>query len=216
MAAFSGVYVPVSVVFPGTLADIDTFFRHLRTLSRTDVVFWCARINHILTNGGEHSHWERQAFGIRQFFAQNEAILIGGFADQHGGDVTVFLRGAILEIIRCAVLVCEDHPNDGVTFEDLGARRTFAKVVLIANDLWGNRVYGRLSLDEGLDAARERSIGPFRKGIEAGMVSPILAHCLGRGWEIFHNRMPSIDESFPERFKSAVGLSIEEYYYIVS
>ena len=212
MASFSGVYVPVSVVFPGTPVDIDTFLRLLSTLSRTDVVFWCARINHVLTNASDLSHMQRQAFGVRQFLTPEEACLIGGFAEEHGGTVTVFLRGALLEIIRWAVLVCEDHATDSTTFEDPEIRRTFAKVALIANDIWGTRVYGRLSLDGGIAAARDRSIGPFRKGVEAGMVAPQLAHSLGRGWEIFHKLIPAVNTFFSERFGSAAGLNTEEYY----
>src|SRR5580704_10089642 len=79
--------------------------------------------------------------------------------------------------------------------------------------MWQNRVYGRLlSLDEGIAAARERSIGVFRKGVEGGLVIPELAHSLGRGWQIFHELLPSIDASFCDRFRFATGLSIEEYY----
>lgn len=137
MITFSGVYVPVSVVSPGTPADIDTFLSLLSTLSRTDVVFWCARINHVLTNASDLNHMERQAFGVREFLTPEEADLIAVFAEAHGGTVTIFLRGALLEIIRWAVLVCEDHATDGTTFEDAETRRTFAKVALIANDIWG-------------------------------------------------------------------------------
>ncbi|MGA2713764.1 MAG: hypothetical protein ABSG41_11725 [Bryobacteraceae bacterium] len=212
MVTLSGVYVPVSVAFPGTLADIDAFLSLLSTLSRTDVVFWCAKINHVLTNASDLNHMQRQAVGVRQFLTPEEAYLIGGFSEEHGGTVTVFLRGALLEIIRWAVLVCEDHTNDGTTFEDPEVRRTFAKVALIANDIWGSRVYGRLSLDGGIAAARDRSIGPFRKGVEAGMVAPQLAHSLGRGWEIFHKLIPATNKFFSERFESAAGLNIEEYY----
>lgn len=208
-----GVFVPVSAVFPGVQTDIGTFVGLLGTLSRTDVVFWCARLNHVMTNASDQPHMGRQAFGVRQFFTIDEARLIDRFARNHGGDVTVFFRGSLLEIIRWAVLACHDHPTDGRTFENPEVRRTFAEVALIASEMWGSRVYGgALSLEEGIDAARERSIGSFRKGIEGGMVAPELAHSLGRGWQIFQRLLPSIDASFADRFKAAVGLTTEEYY----
>jgi hypothetical protein len=208
-----GVFVPVSAVFPGTQADMATFVRLIGTLSRTDVLFWCARMNQVLGSASGLSHMERQAFGIRQFLMPDEARLIARFVEEHGGGATVFFRGSLLEIVRWAVLLCEDHSADGTTFENPEVRRTFARVALIASDIWGSRVYGRsLSLDNGVITARERSIGPFRKGVEGGLVAPDLANSLGRGWQIFHELLPSIDPSFGDRFNSATGLTTEEYY----
>jgi hypothetical protein len=86
-------------------------------------------------------------------------------------------------------------------------------VALIASDIWAARVSGNaLSLDDGLDAARERSIGPFRRGVEGGMLAPELPHALGRGWELFHNLLPSVAPSFFDRFRAATGMTTEEYY----
>jgi hypothetical protein len=209
----SGVYVPVSAVFPGTPSDLAAFLRLLRTLSRTDVLFWCARINHVLTNESELTAMQRQEFGLHQFLTPVEIGFINSFVKKRGAPVIVFFRGALLEILRWAVLVCEDHPTDGTTFEDAEVRRTFAKVALIASDIWGSRVYGNaLNLDDGANAARKRSIGGFRKGVEGGMTAPPLAHSLGRGWEIFRKLLPSVEQNFCERFKLAVGMSLEQYY----
>ena len=66
------IYVPVSVVFPGvesTPADLASI---LRKLSRTDVLFWCARLNSVLTAQSDLSHEQKQAFGLRQFMSQEE------------------------------------------------------------------------------------------------------------------------------------------------
>ena len=204
--------MPISVVFPGISPDLVTFVRLLSTLSRTDVIFWCARVNHVLTNASELTHIQRQEFGIRQFLTRDEIGLINSFAEVRGGPVTVFFRGALLEVARWAVLVCEDHLTDGTTFEDAEVRRTFAKVALIASDIWGSRVYGRFNLDDGIIEARRRTIGPFRKGVEGGLSAPSLAPTLGRGWEIFRRLLPSIESAFCDEFELAVGLSIEEYY----
>lgn len=146
-----GVFVPVSVVFPGTRTDRVTFVRLLSTLSRGDVMFWCARLNHIVTNASGRSYMDRQVLSVQQLLPIDEARLIDHFAQGHGGEVTVFFRGSLLEVLRWAVLVCDDHSTDGATFEDPEVRRTFAKVALIASDIWGRRVYGgALSLDQAL------------------------------------------------------------------
>jgi len=190
-----------------------TFVQMLSTLSRADVIFRCARLNHIVTNASDRPHMARQASCVSQFLSIDEARLIDRFAQEHGGDVTVFFRGSLLEILRWAVLVCDDHSNDGSTFEDPELRRTFTKVALIAGDIWGSRVYGgALSIEEGIDAARERSIGPFRKAIEGALTAPEFSHSLGRGWQIFQKLLPLFDASFYGRFTSATGLTTEEYY----
>ncbi len=105
----AGVFVPVSAVFPGIQADIATFVELLRTLSRTDVVFWCARLNLVVTTATDQPYLNRQAFGVNQFFTRDETQLIDRFAQNHKGEVTVFFRGSLLEIVRWAVLVCVDH-----------------------------------------------------------------------------------------------------------
>lgn len=211
MASYS-IYVPISSVFPGISPDLATFLRLLSTLSRTDVMFWCARVNHVLTNASELTHMQRQGFGVHQFLTPVEAGLIDIFAKERE-TVTVFFRGALLETARWAVLVCKDHSTDGTTFEDAEVRRTFAKITLIASDIWGSRVYGRaFNLDDSIIAARKRSIGTFRKAVEGGLSAPSIAHSLGRGWEIFRKLLPSVEPTFCDRFELAVGLSIEEYY----
>lgn len=211
-----GIYVPVSEVFPGTEPTFSVFTSLLRRLSRTDVLFWCARLNHVLTARSALSHEQKQAFGLRQFFSSAELALLDRFcaAQRRPTDsVTVFFRGQILEVVRWAVLCCDDHPRDGTTFEDSSTRRLFAQACLIASDLWSRRVYGdALSLSDGVEAARSRTLGPFRKGAEGSLVSSEFAQDLGRGWRLFREYMPSLDASFEALFQSATGLSSEDYF----
>ncbi len=44
------------------------------------------------------------------------------------------------------------------------------------------------------------------------MVAPILTHSMGRGWRIFEKLLPAIDASFADQFKTATGLTTEDYY----
>ena len=69
---------------------------------------------------------------------------MNSFVKDHGGidKVTVFFRGQLLEVIRWACLFCQDQPDDGRTFENPEIRRIFAQVLLMAGDLWGQRVFG--------------------------------------------------------------------------
>jgi hypothetical protein len=213
----TGRYVPVGVVFPEVRSDLTTFLTLLRTLSRTDVVFSCAKINHILSNDSTMTHVEKQTFFVNGYLTPGEADRIEKYARAHREVPAVVFRGALLEVIRWAVLVCQDKPSDGTTFENPAVRRTFAAAVLIASDLWGERVYGSaLALDDGIHAARERSVGPFRNAIEGARVAPVLAHSLGRGWTLFASMLPQEEPLFLERFEVAAGMNIREYYACAS
>jgi hypothetical protein len=211
-----GIYVPVYEVYPGIEPTLPVFTSLLGRLSLTDVLFWCARLNHVLSRRSELSHEQKQAFGLRQFFTHVEITRLDQFCAAHGGPVdsfTVFFRGQLLELVRWAALFCDDHPEDGTTFEDPQIRRTFAQVCLIASDVWGRRIYGdALSPADGLEAARQRALGPFRKGAEGSLISSELAQDLGRGWLLFRKHMPRLDSGFESLFQSATGLSTEDYF----
>ncbi len=211
-----GIYLPVSVIFPDVESTPAKLSSILRQLSRTDVLFWCARLNSVLTAQSDLSHVQKQAFGLRQFLSQEEIARLDRFclAERRPADsVAVFFRGQILELFRWAVLCCDDQPGDGDTFEDPEVRRAFAQACLIASDLWSRRVYGdALSLSDGIDAARRRALGPFRKAVEGSLTSGQLSQDLGRGWRLFREYMPHVDADFELLFVSATDLSIEDYF----
>ena len=211
-----GIYVPISAIFPDANPTFNSFRALLRRLSRTDALFWCARLNHVVSGQSALSHEQRQAFGLRQFFSQAEIGLLDRFCSNQNrppGSVTVFFRGQILELFRWAALWCDDQDNDGTTFEDPEVRRTFGQACLIASDFWSRRVHGEaLDLADGLEAARRRALGPFRKTIEGSLTPGELSQSLGRGWQLFHEYVPQVDSSFESIFESATHLSIEDYY----
>lgn len=210
------IYVPVSVIFPGVESTPVTLTSILRQLSRTDVLFWCARLNSVLTAQSDLSHEQKQAFGLRQFLPQEEIARLDQFCAagrRPARSVTIFFRGQILELVRWAALCCDDQPGDGKTFEDPEVRRAFAQACLIASDLWSRRVYGdALSLSDGVDAARRRALGSFRKAAEGNLTSGHLSQDLGRGWRLFREHMPRVDAGFESLFQSATGMSTEDYF----
>ena len=165
-----GIFLPVSEVFPGTESDFETFKSLLSNLSRSDSLFWCARIN-IIISDPEMDHISKQNAGLGLFFTKEEIDKVNDYARKNGGAkrVTIFFRGQILELIRWIVLFCNDFPGDGTTFENPSVRQNFAKVLLIAGDIWSKHVFGedRFSLDGGMKIARKRALGAIRKSVEA-------------------------------------------------
>ena len=111
----TGVFIPVSEIFPDVRSDFETFKALLSDISLTDVLFWCARLNLIVTNSLENEHISRQQTGINLFLTEDEIKAVNKFALAHGNanSVTVFFRGQLLELIRWALLYCRNHPNDG-------------------------------------------------------------------------------------------------------
>src|SRR4051794_28998206 len=137
-----GIYVTVSAIFPEMESTPETLRSTVRQLSRTDLLFWCARVNSVLTAQSGLSHEQKQVFAVRKFFSEDEIIRLDRFCSAArcpASDVTVFFRGQILELLRWAALYCDDQPGDGETFDAPEARRAFVQAALIASDLWSRR-----------------------------------------------------------------------------
>lgn len=212
-----GVYVPVSEVFPSVRGDFAVFKSLLRDLSLTDTLFWCARLNLVISDSSAVDHLTRQQFGLNQFLTTEEINAVNNFVQKHGGaqNVTVFFRDQILELIRWVALYCQDYPEDGTTFEDLEIRRKFVQAALIASDVWAQRVFGnRFSVSDGVDTGRKRALGAIRKSIQTKAPSP--ARSLGRGWTLFKDYFSRHCQSFEDEFRSSTSLSVEEYYICLS
>ena len=93
--ADSGIYVPVSEIFPGVVADFQTFRQVVSRLSRTDTVSWWARLNLVLSNPKEDRK-AAQDWSIGRFFDASQSIAVNAFARKHGGAERV----GVLERLR--------------------------------------------------------------------------------------------------------------------
>ncbi len=211
----TGIFIPVSEIFPNVCNDFDAFKSLLSEISLTDALFWCARLNLIVTNPLENNHIKRQQTAIDLFLTDAEINAINKFALANGDatKITVFFRGQLLELLRWILLYCHNHPNDGKTFEEPNTRKKFVQAALIASDFWSQRVYGdRFSLNGEIDTARERALGAIRKAIEDTELCPELTRSFGRGWTIFMDYFRKQYNSLDSEFRSSVGLSIEDYF----
>jgi hypothetical protein len=210
-----GVYIPVSEVFPDIQSDFRTFKTLLNSLSLTDTLFWCARLNLVISDPSEGDHVAKQQFAISQFLRAEDIKALNKFAQKSGGskNVIVFFRGQLLELIRWVTLHCENQPGDGNTFEREEVRRSFAKAALIASDVWAKRVFGNaFSLDGGVELGRQRALGSIRKSIESTSIALDLSKSLGRGWDLFSKYLPNGYRTFEKEFEVATGFSVKEYY----
>lgn len=204
-------YVTIFEVFPDIKNDLTTFADLLKKLSRTDSIFWCSRLNNIMSSK-KLSSKEKQQFGVSQFLSIEDI----NYLNNHIHDkknTTLFFRGQILELLRWVILYCNDQVNDGRTFEELETRRTFAKVLLIASDIWERRIFKNWSFQNGdIQAEKIYVLGSIRKIVESTLSLPEQEKIFGRGWTIFNEYLPQFYNSFHLDFFSITGLSLEEYF----
>ena len=213
------VFVPIEAIWPELRSDEATLLGLLGSLSRDDTLFWCARVNTIVTGHGTPDVKARQQRVLNLLLTSEEINKINVFSQGYGGAkrVMVFFRGQMLELIRWAAKHCTNHPADGETFSDAGTRSRFVQAALIAGSLWSQRTHGdRLSLEGGIEDARQRALGAFRKGMEEFDLAPHLGITLGRGWSLFSQRFASRYPAFEAQFSSSTGLTVEQYFICVT
>jgi hypothetical protein len=208
------VFVTHDAVFPGLATGFGEFKRLLRSLSRTDTILWCCRLNILISDSTKADPKDIQGHCIGRLFDDEAIARINRFGREHGGrdNISVFFRGQLLEFIRWACLLSEDQAGDGDTFSAPEVRRNFARAALLASEVWFKRVYqDRFRDDRPIHDVRERVLSSIRRSnIEtAPSPHPILA--IARGASLFADRLPALDPEFKDVFRSASGLSIEDY-----
>ncbi len=209
-----GVFIPVSEVFPDVSNDFETFKRLVGSLSRTDALFWSARLNLMLSNPWNTNDIGKQEYAMRLFFTDDEVERINRFAAKHGGaeHVRVFMRAQLLEMIRWTSLFAHDHHNDGTAFEDPDMRRRYVQAALIASDIWGRRTLdGRLKTTGNKLMDRRRTMHAIRSGIAPNSIGVDLVNALCRGITIYGEMFRRSYKTAEQDFATATGISLDQY-----
>ncbi len=204
--------VPAATLFPGIDRSFDSFAALIRRLSRTDVLFWCARLNLMVSNPKiepvDAQHWAASSF-----LGDVERRRLDAYARQYGGPrmIRLFWRGQLLELLRWTCLLGDDRADDGDTFKNPRVRRWFAQAALMAGDIWEKRAY-RDGLPQGDDLSRARveAIATFRHARAAGHPAIELERALGRAAQIHRTAWSGL-ENVDDDFRDATRLSLEEY-----
>lgn len=208
-----GLYLQVQDVFPSVRGDFHTFRSLVSTLSLTESVFRCAYLNLVVANPVV-GHKPAQEFCLQKLLTSAELGRVNKFAGTHGGAgrVRVFSRGQLLELMRWVLLCCHDHEDDGKTFNSENVRRNFVQAALIASDIWDAPTTAAVhSLTREGGSLVQHLVGPSRRSAE-GTAYRELPSLLGRGWILMTEYLPRHYPDFPADFRSATGISVEEYY----
>ncbi|MBK8253552.1 MAG: hypothetical protein IPK82_12900 [Polyangiaceae bacterium] len=213
-APLVGVFVPSSEIFPGIHTDFSSFRSLVGQLSRTDTLFWCSRLNLILSNSFNTDELGKQEYLLHLFLDGAEIERINRFTVGHGGtsQVRVFMRAQLLELMRWTALLATDSADDGTTFEDPVVRHVFAQALFLAGEIWSKRTYSnRISTTGNLRADRRRATPAFRQSISQNEVSIDLAAALARGFSIYRDFNRHGYRTAEEDFVAAAGMTIDEY-----
>jgi len=213
------VYATHGAIFPDLPADFSEFKRLLRSLSRTDVILWCARLNILVSDTTKTDPKDIQGHCVGLFFDPEAIGRINRFAADHGGreNVSVFFRGQLLELIRWACLLSADQPGDGETFNSSETRLSFVRAALLASEVWSRRVYGdRLGREGSIHDVRLGVLPSLRRSNmeTAPYPHPILA--IARGTSLFADRLRKIAPECDRVFQSANGLSVDDHMAMVT
>lgn len=207
-------FAPYGAVFSDGAATFDYFKQVLKSLSRTDTLFWCARLNLILSDT-KMDQKTKQEYYLDCFFTTQQIQVLNNFVIEHGGadHVVVIHRGALLELIRWVCLLCSDHTDDGETFNKPDNREAFARVLLIASELWSNRVYGNSAFEgTSLDEKRMNALALIRHSMVETRCQTRQFEIIARGAKLFGEIIPKHYSPFLAEFHKSAGLSIDEYY----
>ncbi len=207
----------VSNVFPGTESDFVTFISLLKQLSLTDTLIFCFRVNHILAEW-KKSLAEKQQNIARLFFTPEEIerMFSGSPRIRSFDEIAITIKGPMLLLTQWTVMFCDNQESDGNTFKDPAMRQTFAKAMLIANDLWQKAIKMERMLEPvSTEEARYNLLCTFRQNA-AGNHLPTQHGSLkaAKGYEMFIDPgyFPKRHPEFAEKFQAVSGLSVEDYY----
>lgn len=210
----SMTYIDHKSVFPGEPDDFPEFKRVVRSLSRTDALLWCARLNILVSDATTIDRDNVHAYCVSTFFGRPDEIeRLNAFAKPRGGrdSIEVFFRAQLLELLRWIALLCGDHPYDGRTFESADVRRNFARAALMASDVWAYRAYrDEFNKPGPIEQVRKEILAAVRAAnIEtAESLHPIFA--VARGASLFSDRLFR-DAEARALFAQNAGMDIDDY-----
>ncbi|MHB9130421.1 MAG: hypothetical protein ACYDBB_04930 [Armatimonadota bacterium] len=209
-----GTIITLDDILPNEHYSFEYLVDTVKSISRTDALLWCGRLNSIISNPFNTDHANNQRIAGSYFLTGEPAKRADVALQQRGGinRNTLFFRGQLLELIRLTSVLSIDQENDGVTFEDPEVNERFLKAALMAGELWASTTYCNLSIEGGRETARRRAAAGFRKAISDNndAMHPVVA--FARGYDLFSEYMPRHLQEFLAHFQTRNNLTIEEYY----
>src|SRR3989344_1685294 len=211
------IHPNVESVFPGTRKDFATFTSLLGQLSLTDTLIFCFRVNHILAEW-EKTLADKQENNAHIFFTSEEIKRMFSSSPRirSFNEIAITIKGPMMLLMQWAVMFCDNHEGDGSACREATVHQTFAKVMLIANDLWQKAIKMERMLEPvSTEEARYNLLCTFLQNT-AGNHLPTQHGTINiaKGYEMFIDPgyFPKRHPEFAEKFQATSGMSIKDYY----
>ncbi|MGH7813102.1 MAG: hypothetical protein ACREQI_03770 [Candidatus Binataceae bacterium] len=214
-----GVFLPFDAAFPEKSPDIYLLRSLLQQLNKTEMIMNCSLLNLIVTDHllegqgtGPERHLRKQWQLVTALFPPSALPRIADFINQHP-NFSIIFRGQLIELIRWAALFGQDGESSDEMVTDLKKREIFCKALLIASNLWAERVYrNKMRSDGDLTARRLELLSRCRRSISETGKGPDLTQAFVRGRALIYEGICKLDPKFSESFNSKTGLKVDEYY----
>lgn len=208
-------FIPHSVAFPNRPCGFDALRALLEQLSRTDAMFWCARLNLALASRRYDERHELQTEIANAFLTARERHLVNAWAHDTGrapGRAYLFFRAQLLDLLCWVALLARDLPSDGTTFKRAATRLAFAEAALIVGDAWGERVYATLDDTGDREADLENAMRGMRTGLEFSLAEQDPAAAIARGRLIYSYVPDKVRSDFLHEFHKHTHVTLDEFF----
>jgi len=202
-------------VYPESPNDFDTFVALLRSMDRSQTLYWCSRVNLSVSDPLTLSDEDWQAAqqtAITHFFKDQEIERIRALAQHPVRRVGVFFRGPLLELFRWALALSPDLQG-GLRRQDPDFSNKFARAVLFANGMWNRRVsrgeFSKAGSPDDLDPAL------FRRSLLETIPGMDPRRAIARGRKIIREILCRMAPEFGTKFCEKTGLALEDYSLLV-
>lgn len=210
------IALPYNAVFDDGPVTFEKFKDTVAALSRTDALFWCARLNLMFADMNLDDDQKEQRI-LEMIFSSEQRAARDRFIakrDPAANQTMAINRGPLLELLRWIALFCTDHQDDKHSFNNPDTRTIFAKALLMVNDAWCERVFPKGALSTGDVVAEQRRnalVACRREAMETRTLDRP-SDMLARGCTLFSEFMPMQNRDFIDQFREAAGMSINDYY----
>jgi hypothetical protein len=209
------IFLDVQTAFPDLAPTAECIRDLISKLSRTDALIWCARLN-LISSNRFNTDDQTCSYVLNTFFPEDgeRQRILTWLKSNFDIGRKLFFRAQMLELAHWIALFANDHPNDGATFTDPGARRTFGQAALVASSLWADRVYRGVEGMSSVDPAElRRNVMPqARLSYEENSGGAVPSWAIGRGYLLWSKYLPRQWPESIDLFRASVGVDVEDYF----
>ena len=198
----------------------DALIFRLRQLNRTETIRLCAHINILISDPWQSRiGLNHQESLLKLLFDDRTIRRIQKLAQKHPtqkkgwtGEITVFHREQLLDLIRLATIHCPDTAKYESPLQSNRSKKTFVQAALLVSELLMDRTYAHVNLDADAETKRESTLEALRHSARYNSSTTDPIRAFGRGKLMFFEFLPQVFPDFGQNFQEHTGISLEDYF----